>query len=86
MTRDYERDGYIINGKNSKEFTEEFRDRFIVIKISNTLKIMIDTQTGVQYMMAYPTEFTQGNNTVSIVPIIDDSGFPFTDSRFIKKG
>lgn len=85
MSRNKSRDGYEINGKNTKEFEKEFGERFIKIKSSDSTYIMIDTVTGVQYMMIFPTEYEQGNTTVSVVPIIDNSGFPFVDDRFVRQ-
>lgn len=68
-----------------KDFAPEFKGRFVVFEADAKTSVLVDTVTGVQYLCVKPTEFSQGNQTVAISPLIDSSGFPFIDERLLLK-
>lgn len=70
---------------NNNTYDKEFRERFSKFKADDTTDILIDTQTGVQYLMVKPTAYDQTNTTITVIPLIDESGFPLIDDRFKRK-
>lgn len=70
-----------------QESTDEKRNytkRFHVFRVDPTTDVLVDTLTGVQYLIVKPTEFETGNSTISVNPLIADNGFPYRDERFLK--
>lgn len=70
---------------NNGEYAKEFRQRFVKFKADDTTDVLVDTQTGVQYLMVKPTAYDQTNTTITVIPLIDTSGFPLVDERFVNK-
>lgn len=61
---------------NSKSPDEEVKNRFIVKTANKTTELLIDTVTGVEYLKLYPTQFRNSNETITCIPLLDESGFP----------
>lgn len=70
---------------NNGNYDKEFRERFVKFKADDTTDVLVDTQTGVQYLMVKPTAYDRTNTTITVIPLVDTSGFPLVDERFVNK-
>lgn len=66
------------------KFAPEFEERFKCFRATETTDVLVDTKTGVQYLLVKPTKFDKGNTTVSVNTLVDANGFPLIDERFIQ--
>lgn len=61
---------------------EDVKDRFITKVVDKTTELVIDTVTGVEYIKVYPTQFKEANETVTLVALLDESGFPSINEQW----
>lgn len=63
----------------------DLKERFTVKPVDKSTELLIDNLTGVEYLKMYPTQYRKASETVTCIPLLDNSGFPSINKDFKDK-